>query len=325
MTNKEIYRKTLTFSLRKLVVDFFGLVVVGGLATLGFFLMNKQDDENGLIGLIIGLIVGLILVAILTHFFGYMFKAGQIAMMTRGVTENRLPDNVYQEGKAAVKARFKTVAVFYLVTNAIHGIFNAIARGVTKIGKAVGGDTGENIASAINSAIQIVVGFLCDCCLGWVFFRKDQKVFKATCEGAALFFKHGKTLIKNVGRIFGLGLLFLILIGGAFFGVLYVVFLQFPKTFEILAAEIQQFGATLSEGKLPEFLYDPKTLTIAAAAVVALILWSFIHSTFIRPFILVGVLRNYMETGMKDIPTEDSFKALDGMSPKFEKLRAADV
>ena len=44
------------------------------------------------------------------------------------------------------------------------------------------------------------------------------------------------------------------------------------------------------------------------------------HSVFIRPFVLVGVLRNYIQSGINDIPTEESFAVLDGKSEKFRKL-----
>ncbi len=41
---------------------------------------------------------------------------------------------------------------------------------------------------------------------------------------------------------------------------------------------------------------------------------------FIRPFVLTGVLRNCIESGINDIPTEDSFSMLDSKSKKFRKL-----
>ena len=321
MTNKEIYRKTLTFSLRKLIIDIIALAAVGGFCTLGFVLMEKYNGE-GLPGLLIGLILGIIIVAVILHYIGYTYKAGQIAMMTKGVTEGTLPENVYKEGRREVKERFATVAVFYLVTNAIRGIFNALSRGVNALGKAVGGERGGQVADAINSAVQILIGYLCDCCLGWVFYRKEVSAAKATCEGAVIFFKHGKTLLKNVGRIFGMGLLSLLLIGGVLFGAAYFIFLQFPKTFELLAGEVSQM-AVEAETEAAVWLQDPKNLTIAAAALVALLLWSFIHNTFVRPFILVGVLRNFTAEGVKDIPAESSFEMLNGRSPKLEKLRAS--
>ncbi len=70
------------------------------------------------------------------------------------------------------------------------------------------------------------------------------------------------------------------------------------------------------------FLQDPQMLVIAAAALVGVVIWAILHSVFIRPFVLVGVLRNYMNSGISDIPTENSFAVLDGKSRKFRKLHA---
>ena len=318
MTNKEIYKKTLVFSAKRLLVDSIGVILLVGMCFLGFIILDKTVDQ-GLIGLIIGLIVGIIIMAIISHFISYALKAGQIAMMTRGITEGALPDNVYAEGKAIVKKRFTTVAAYYAVTSVIKGIFNQLGKGITAVGEMVGGDAGGTIGSAISSAIQVVVAYLCDCCLGWVFYREGTSAAKATCEGAVLFFKHGKTLAKNVGRIFGMGLLSLLVIGGAFTGIFYLIFMLMPSAFSALSNEIIQLTAD-AESAPPEFLTNPNLLMLVAAIVLGVIVWNIIHSTFIRPFILTGVLRNYIESGKNDIPSESSFSMLDSKSAKFAKL-----
>ena len=242
-------------------------------------------------------------------------------MMTRGVTEGSLPDDVIGEGKKIVKERFKTVAALFAVTGVIKGIFHEIGRGITKVGEAIGGDTGSSIGSAISAVIDVIVAYLCDCCLGWVFYRKDVKPAKATCEGAVLFFKHWKTLAKNMARVFVFALVSLILIGGVFFGIAFLIYSRFPAFFEMLAKEFAEAGMR-NDTQVAEFLKDPKTLVIAAAALTGVIIWAILHSVFIRPFVLVGVLRNYMASGISDIPEESSFATLDGKSKKFKKLHA---
>ena len=318
MTNKEIYSKTLTFSIRRFFIDLLAFLALGGFSVAGFFLMNKVNDK-GFIGLAIGLVVGIIVVSLILRFVSFRYKAGQIAMMTKGVTENTLPDNVYEEGKKIVKERFTSVLAFFAVTGAIRALFNQIGRGLTHLGERIGGNTGGSVASAVNSGVQTVIGYLCDCCLGWVFFRKEQKTARAALEGAAVFFKHGKTLLKNVGRIFGMTLLFFILIGGAFFGIFYGIFSMLPTAFSRLTSELVEMSGRY-EFELPAALQDPKTVVIIAAAIAALIIFGIIHSVFIRPFILVGVLRNYMESGKNDIPSEEAIKEVTGRSPKFQKL-----
>ena len=316
MDNKAIYKKTLTFSLRRFLWDVLAFIIIILVSSAGFFLADKAA-ANGLIGLAIGIIIGIIIVAIVSHFFSYIFKAGQIAMMTRAITDGKLPDDVYGEGKKIVKERFLTVAAYYAVTNVIKGIFNEIGKAITAVGNAIGGDTGSTIGSTISSAINVVVGYLCDCCLGWVFYRKDEKSTKATLEGGVLFFKNGKTLAKNLGRIFGMGILSLLVIGGVFFGLFYLITMAFPEAFAALANE---FAELATEDESMEFLTNPNNLQLIVAGIGGVIMWFVLHSTFVRPFILVGVLRNYIESGMKEKPTEKEFDELDSKSKKFAKL-----
>ena len=112
MTNKEIYKKTLTFSLHRLLYDLLAFLLLGAMGAAGFLLMDRINNR-GLIGLGVGLLIGLFAVIFILRYVSYTYKAGQIAMMTKGVTEGKLPENVLGEGKAVVKRRFTTVAVFF--------------------------------------------------------------------------------------------------------------------------------------------------------------------------------------------------------------------
>ena len=274
-----------------------------------------------LLGLIIGIVAGALLTIPVTIFLSNRIKAAQISMMTKGVVEGELPEHTFHQGFVEIRGRFGKITAFYFITQAIKGIFHEISRGINQIGTAIGGDVGNGVTSAVNSAVETLLAYLCDCCLGWILFRKEENSFKAGCEGAVIFFKHGKSLIRNVGRIFGMGFLSLILVGGAFFGGLYGIFTLTPGMFTTLAAEIAE-AAARGEADLPEFLTNPTALMLIIAGVGALILWGIFHSVLIRPFILVGVLRNYMKAGIENMPTEEDFKELDSKSPKFAKLHS---
>lgn len=317
MDNKTIYKKTLGFSMRRLLWDIIATIIFAATSITGF-VIAQATTNFGLIGLGIGIIIGAIIISFILRYVSYSYKAGQVAMMTVAITEDKLPEDVIGAGKQIVKDRFSTVAVYYAATSVIKGIFQQIGQAITAVGRAIGGDNGGAVGSTISSIIQTVVAYLCDCCLGWVFYRKDQKPGKATCEGAVIFFKHGKTLAKNLGRVFGIGLLSLLVIGGIFGGIAYLIFQLFPTFFTDLSAKI----AETATDKTPAFLTDPNTLSITFAAITGILLWAFIHSTFIRPYVLVGVLRNYINSGIDDIPTEESFKELDEKSPKFKKLHS---
>ena len=318
MSNKDIYKRTLVFSVRSLLMSLISLTLFVGLSAGGYGIAENAFDK-GLIGLGIGLVLAIVIIIIIAHFFGYAFKAAQIAMMTKAVTEDQLPDDVYHEGMRVVKERFTTVAAYYLATSLIKGIFRQIGNLITKAGQSIGGDAGNTVGGIISTVIQVLIGFLCDCCLGWVFYRSDLSSTRATCEGAVIFFKNGKTLLRNMGRIFGMGILSLLVIGGAFTGIFYMIATRFGTAFDNLAQEIIEMGQRQNIS-IHAFFQNPENLALIAGAIGGIIIWEIIHSTFVRPFILTGVLRNYMKAGIENRPTDNDFSMLDSKSPKFAKL-----
>ena len=318
MNNKEIYKKTLGFSLRRLLWDTISLIAIIALSA-GGFLLTEGIWNNGLIGLFVGLGIGIILLIIITRFISYIYKAGQIAMMTKGITEEKLPEDVVGEGKQIVKKRFLTVSAYFAVTGTIKGIFRQVGNGITAVGRAVGGDAGGAVGGTISGIIETIIDYLCDCCLGWVFYKENEKATKATLEGAVIFFKHGKTLLKNLGRVFGMSIVSFIVIGGVFFGISFLIMNCFPDAFAALSHEIVEIFAN-SGNEAPAFLSNATTFILICAAVIGIFFWAVIHSAFVRPFILVGVLRNFIKSGEAEKITEAEYAELDKKSSKFKKL-----
>ena len=318
MTNFQVYRKVLPFSFIEFLVDLLEILLLAGTCTAGFFILNRST-EMGLLGLLLGFIVGIIFVVLINIFISNRIKAAQISMMVKGVTEDKLPDHTVKAGFAEIRGRFGKITLFFMVTNAIKSVFRQLGRALTHLTTMVGGDAGNAVGSAIDSAIQTLIGYLCDCCLGWILYRKEVNAWRAGAEGTAIFFKHGKTLIRNVGRIFGMGILSFILIGGAFTGLGYLIFSQFPGMFETLSHEIIEF-AQRNTIDLPTWVSDINLLTLAVAAILAIVLWACLHGVLVRPFILTGVMRNFMAAGIKDHPTEEDFAAIAQKAPKFAKF-----
>lgn len=320
MTNFQVYKKTLPFSFIRFGADLLALAVLAGLSVSGFFIGANAGEGMGLLGLLAGLLVGLILLIFFTIFVGNRLKAAQIAMMTRGVTTGDLGDHTVRDGLDSLKGRFGKITVFFFITGAIRQIFNQIGRAFNKVGRAVGGNVGGGITDAINSAVQTLISYLCDCCLGWILFRDNVNPFRAGCEGCAIFFKNGKALLKNVGRIFGLGFLSFVLIGGALFGAFYGLSTLFPDLYTAIVNEMTEIYVSSGDA-VPDFFSNPMYVQIIFSAFLAIILWSMIHSVVGRPFILVGVLRNFMEVGQKDLPQESDFAAIASKAPGFKKLQ----
>ena len=127
--------------------------------------------------------------------------------------------------------------------------------------------------------------------------------------------------MKNLGRVFGISIVSFLVIGGIFTGIAYLILMCFPDLFVGLRAEIAEAAAN-GEADIPTFLTDVTTLTVACSAIIGIAFWCILHSVFVRPFILVGVLRNFINSGVNDIPSEKSFDELDKKSKKFQKLHA---
>ncbi len=85
--------------------------------------------------------------------------------------------------------------------------------------------------------------------------------------------------------------------------------------------EIAEFTKDGASDKWIRLMGDPTYLTIAISAILALIIWGIIHGTFVRPFILVGVMRNYMATAVENIPQESEFAILEKNSKKYRKYK----
>ena len=71
MDNKAIYKKTLTFSLRRFLWDVLAFIIIILVSSAGFFLADKAAT-NGLIGLAIGIIIGSTISSAINVVVGYL-------------------------------------------------------------------------------------------------------------------------------------------------------------------------------------------------------------------------------------------------------------
>ena len=317
LTNGQIYKKLMPLYLVGFLIDLVAIAILIGGATAGFFVGGEGD--NALIGLVIGLLVGAVLVVIYHIFVGNLFHSAVVAMMQKAIVRGEIETPVIANGLRMAKSRFSSITGFFFISSAIRGAFRQIGRVITGVGRRFGGDAGQAVGSILDSAVQTLIGYLSDCCLAWVFYRENLSMGKAALEGAAIFFKHGKTFAQNAGRIFGMGLLSLLVIGGALFGISYAIVYFNPNLIQLLATEIGNAMAS-TEGGAPDFLTNPTTLGLITSAIGALIIWSPLHALFVKPFILIGVMKNFMKTGMENLPTAQEIGDVTSRAPKLARL-----
>lgn len=317
MKNFEIYRKTLKFSIMRLLVTIIGIFIIVALPLGTFFFTSGMDEAVCALATGVAFIVGLVIFALIIRYCGYLFTAAQVAMITQGVSTGQLPQDVYAAGKQAVKKRFVTASVYFALWSITKAITNEITAGLNAISRvADGGNTAgpaSTVAGIVSAVISVVLEYLNYCSLGWVFLNGNQSAFKSTCDGAVVYFQNWKTLLANAGKVIAVTLVSLVVIGGAFFGLGYLVFGSIPSLTAVLA-DIDA-AATLEDGTA----VPPGTSLIVMCVLVALFIWGGIHSAFVKPFILISVMRRYIEAGLSNPPKVDLYGKLAGMSKGFRK------
>lgn len=330
MTSFEIYRKTFRFTLMRILSGLIGTALIVGLPVLAFAVTGRMSD-GARIGVCVGaFIVACIVVGLLSHFIGYIFKAGQIYIAAEAITNGSVPADPYTEGKGAVKKRFGTVTVFFAIEKIINTIVHQITNGVTRltdsISSASSNDTARTAGAVINIVISAMMQFMCACCMAWVFIHPDTNAWRAAADGAIVYFKNWKDLLKNTAKVIGIGLLSLVLIGGLLFGATHGI-LHNAAFMDNMTAELNEFIAeqkmTDKDGNPIDPKLTPDQWKLIFEGIIALILWGIIHSALIDPYVMISVMNRYLKAGLANPPVRTEDEKLAKLSKGYRKALSA--
>jgi hypothetical protein len=194
----------------------------------------------------------------------------------------------------------------------LKGITSSITREITSVvNKLTDGnkknDAVDTIASLISIGIAVVLEYVNYCSLAWGFHQKEQNAFKSTCDGAVIYFQNWKTLLANVGKILGITVLSLIVI-----------------CLPLIMANVVAFIAIEPIAQFCEFIdtafeLELGTVAMMSAVVIGIMLWSGLHGAFVKPYIMVTVMRGYIAAGDANPPKVDIYGKLSGISQSFKK------
>ena len=255
MKSGELFRKTMPFAIAKLVLGaatvLISVVLLAILLGIGWLF-----GENGMVICIFIWIgaTGVVRFAIM-HYFGYLVKAGHVAVLAEAVTTGKVPDNQVNYGKEAVKKRFATSNVYFAVDKLVSGAVKQIQRGISKLGNALDFIPGMGAVTGIaNFFVELSLGYVDECCLGYTFYKKEQGAFRSACDGVVIYAQNIKHLLKNAAKTMlkvillsllvlvlvfvPIGLLFRLLSWNAFIGFLLAVFITWVIKFAFLDSYI---------------------------------------------------------------------------------------
>jgi len=287
----EVYSKTMPFVWAKLLL---GLATVGISAVLLVILMGlawlfKSEGVYTVMFLIWLGGVGLIRFIIM-HYMGFMVKAGHIAVITEAVVTGRVPDNQVEYGKRIVKERFATSNVYFVVDKLVAGAVKQIQRSIGKLGNAMDFIPGmKQLTRLAQFFVDLSLGYVDECCLGYTFYKKEQDAFKSAADGVVIYAQNWKSLLSSAAKTMLIVILWVTVITLVLFVVL-------------------------------GFLFRMLTWRGDIAFIISLMIALAIKYAFIDSFILARTMVAYMGVAPTTVISFDLYGKLSNVSSKFKEL-----
>lgn len=292
MTAKDIYFKTLRFGWIKLILGLINILVAILLFALlmGIAALFKSEGLGAILFIVWIALIGIVNF-FLNHYIGYMVKAGHVAVIVTAFKTGKIPDDSVGVGKEMVKERFGTSNVYFVLDKLVAGSVKQLQHALGRITDGVLGALpgAEGIKSVTNLFLNISLGYIDECCLGYTFYRHDQNPYKSAADGVVIYAQNWKTLLKDAAKTTFVVILSLVV-------VTLVAFVIFGSLFRL-------FGWS----------------GFVAFILSVLLAWT-VKYAFIDSWILVKMMCSYMQVAPTTVITFDLYGRLSGLSGKFKEL-----
>lgn len=284
--------KTLAFCWAKLGLGLLNILICVVLFAIlmGISLLFASESVTGIMFFVWLVLVGAVNFAI-NHYWGYLVKAGHVAVIAQTFKDGRVPSNCVSVGKKMVLDRFGTANAYFAIDKLVSGAVKQLQRTLGRItnslfGAVPGADT---VKSAANFFLDISLGYVDECCLSYTFYRNDQNAYKSACDGVVIYAQNWKHLLKNAAMT-ALTVIISLLV------VTLVAFILFGGIFRLLG------------------------WSGFVAFVLALMMAWTVKFAFIDSWIMVKMMHGYMQVAPTTTITFDLYTKLSGMSGKFREM-----
>lgn len=292
MKAKDIFLKTLAFGWIKLGLGLLNIVIAVALfaALMGISVLSGSEGVGAAMFLVWLVLVGIVNFA-LNHYIGYLVKAGHVAVITTAFKTGVIPNNPVTVGKAMVKDRFGTSNVYFVLDKLVSGSVKQLQRALGRVTDSLLGALpgGGAIKSLTNLFLNISLGFIDECCLGYTFYRNDRNPYKSAADGVVIYAQNWKTLLKDAAKTTFVVILSVVVVTA-------VAFVLLGGLFRLLE------------------------WSVFVAFIISLLLAWTVKYAFIDSWILVKMMSSYMQVAPNTQITFDLYGKLSGLSGKFKKL-----
>ena len=290
MTAKQLFNKTRPFCMAKLALG--GATVL--LSVVLFAILMGIGWLFGDGGLLVTFIIWVggtgVIRFVLMHYFGYLVKAGHIAVIAEAMKTGQIPANQVSYGKQLVTERFATSNIYFAVDKLVTGAVKQIQNGIDKLGNKLDFIPGmEAVAGAAKFFVSISLGYIDECCFGWTFYNPQQGAFKSAADGVVIYAQNWKTLLKDAAKTMAktIGLMVVMTL---------VIFIPVGLLFKLF-----------------------KWSGLAAFLLALLIAWV-VKFAFMDSYIMCQMMVSYMQVAPNTVITFDLYSKLCGISSKFKEL-----
>ncbi|MDR3331659.1 MAG: zinc ribbon domain-containing protein, partial [Synergistaceae bacterium] len=226
----------------------------------------------------------------LMHYVGYLVKAGHIAVIAEAAATGRIPDDQVAYGKMMVTGRFATSNIYFAVDKLVGGAVKQLQGYLQKVGNALDFVPGMDTVVKVGKLfIDISLGYVDECCLGYTFQKRDQGAFRSAADGVVIYAQNWKKLLRGAAKTTLIVVILLVVIT-------LVVFILL--------------------GLLCKLLGLPGYIAFLIACLIALT----IKYAFIDSYILVNMMVEYMEAVPSTVLAFDLYGKLSAVSSKFKEL-----
>lgn len=292
MTAKEVFSKTLQFGWIKLGLGLLNILIAVVLFAIlmGISVLFGSEGVGAIMFFVWLGLIGIVNF-FLNHYIGYLVKAGHVAVITMAYKMGQVPANPFETGKTMVKERFGTSNVYFALDKLVAGSVKQLQRTLGRVTDSLLGALpgADGVKSLTNMFLDISLGYIDECCLGYTFYHTGQNPYKSAADGVVIYAQNWKTLLKDAAKTTGMVIL-------SFIVVLLIAFVVFGGLFRLLGWS-----------------------GFMAFIISILFAWT-VKYAFIDSWILVKMMSSYMEVAPQTQITFDLYGKLSRLSKKFKEL-----
>ena len=290
MTAKEIFNKTMPFCMAKLALG--GATVL--LSTILFAIVMGIGWLFGDGGLGVALIIWIIATGIIRfaimHYMGYLVKAGHVAVIAESMKTGKVPDNQVAYGKTKVTERFASSNIYFAVDKLVTSAVKQIQNGIEKVGNALDFIPGmDAIAGLAKFFVNISLGYVDECCLGWTFYNPEQGAFQSAADAVVIYAQNWKTVLKDAAKT-----MLKVVLG--MIGIALIIFIPLGLLFKL-------------------FKWSPFIAFLLACMLTWIVKFAFVDS-----YIMCQMMVGYMQVAPTTVLSFDLYGNLCNISSSFKEL-----